>query len=91
MLHVGQSGDKMILTTDKMVFVTDLENSDEYIENLITEYGTNQYRIKVDRTLNPPYYQLFHEWKEGKRTLNNHLFSSSRLEKIVDYINQNIQ
>lgn len=24
----------MILTTDKMVFVTDLENSDEYIENL---------------------------------------------------------
>lgn len=51
----------MILTTDKMVFVTDLENSDEYIENLITEYGTNQYRIKVDRTLNPPYYQLFYE------------------------------
>ena len=81
----------MILTTDKMVFVTDFENSDEYIENLITEYGTNQYRIKVDRTLNPPYYQLFYEWKEGKRTLNNHLFSSSRLEKIVDYINQNIQ
>lgn len=81
----------MLLTTDKMVFVTDLENSDEYIENLITEYGTNQYRIKVDRTLNPPYYQLFYEWKEGKRTLNNHLFSSSRLEKIVDYINHNIQ
>ena len=50
----------MILTTDKMVFVTDLENSDEYIENLITEYGTNQYRIKVYRTLNPPYYQLFY-------------------------------
>ena len=74
----------MILTTDKMVFVTNQDNSDEYIENLITEYGTNQYRIKIDRTLSPPYYQLFYEWKEGKRTLNNHLFSSSRLEKIVD-------
>ena len=81
----------MILTTDKMVFVTNQDNSDEYIENLITEYGTNQYRIKIDRTLSPPYYQLFHEWKEGKRHLNNCLFASSKLEKIVNYINQNIQ
>ena len=81
----------MILTTDKMVFVTNQDNSDEYIENLITEYGTNQYRIKIDRTLSPPYCQLFHEWKEGKRQLNNCLFASSKLEKIVNYINQNIQ
>ena len=81
----------MLLTTDKMVFVTNQDNSDEYIENLITEYGTNQYRIKIDRTLSPPYYQLFHEWKEGKRQLNNYLFASSKLEKIVNYINQNIQ
>lgn len=81
----------MILTTDKMVFVTNQDNSDEYIENLITEYGTNQYRIKIDRTLSPPYYLLFHEWKEGNRQLNNCLFASSKLEKIVNYINQNIQ
>ena len=81
----------MILTTDKMVFVTDRDKSDEYIENLITEYGTNQYRIKIDRTVSPPYYQLFHEWKEGKRQLNNLLFASSKLEKVVNYINQNIQ
>ena len=81
----------MILTTDKMVFVTDQDNSDEYIENLITEYGTNQYCIKIDRTLNPPYYQLFHEWKKGKRQLNSYLFASSKLENIVNYINQNIQ
>lgn len=81
----------MILTTDKMVFVTDPEDSDKYIENLITEYGTNRYRIKIDRTLRPPHYQLFHEWKEGKRKLNRELFSSSKLEKIVNYINENIQ
>lgn len=31
----------MILATDKMVFVTDQDNSNEYIERLITEYGTN--------------------------------------------------
>lgn len=81
----------MILTTDKMVFVTDSEDSDEYIEVLITEFATNRYRIKIDRTLRPPYYQLFHEWKEGKRKLNRELFSSSKLEKIVNYINENIQ
>ena len=81
----------MILTTDKMVFVTDRDKSDKYIETLITEYGTNQYRIQIDRTLIPPYYQLFHEWKEGKRQLNNCLFASSKLEKVVNYINQNIQ
>ena len=40
----------MILTTDKMAFVTDQDNSDKYIEELITEYGTNQYRIKINRT-----------------------------------------
>ena len=81
----------MILTTDKMVFVTNQDSSDAYIENLITEYGTNQYCIKIDRTLSPPYYQLFHEWKEGKRQLNNCLFASNTLEKIVGYINRNIQ
>lgn len=81
----------MILITDKMVFVTNQDNSDEYIENLITEYGTNQYRIKMDRTLNPPYYQLFHEWKEGKRQLNDCLFAAGKLEKIVSFVNKNIQ
>lgn len=81
----------MILTTDRMVFVTNQDNSDEYIENLITEYGTNHYCIKIDHTLNPPYYQLFHEWKEGKRQLNTYLFASSKLENIVNYINKNIQ
>lgn len=81
----------MILTTDKMVFVTDSEASDEYIEDLITEFATNQYRIRINRTLRPPYYQLFHEWEEGKRELNRELFSSSQLEKIVNYINENIQ
>lgn len=81
----------MILTTDKMVFVTDPDDSGKYIENLRTEYATNQYCIKINRTLKPPYYSIFHEWKEGKRMLHSELFSSSKLEKIVSYINENIQ
>lgn len=81
----------MILATERMVFVTDSEDSDEYIENLRTEFNTNQYLIKIDRTLKPPYYELFHEWKERKRNLNNRLFASSKLQKIVNYINENIQ
>lgn len=81
----------MILKCKKMVFVTDEDDSDKYIENLRTEYGTNLYRIKINRTLNPPYYQLFHEWKEGKRILNRELLSSSKLEKIVNFIDENIQ
>lgn len=81
----------MILTTGKIVFVTDSDDSDCYIENLRTEYNTNLYCIKIDRTLKPSYYQLFHEWKEGKRKLNRRLFASSKLEKITNYIIKNIQ
>lgn len=74
-----------------MVFVTDSDDSSGHIEHLRTEYGTNQYCIKIDRTLKPPYFELFHEWKEGKRKVNARLFASSKLEKIVSYINENIQ
>lgn len=81
----------MILTTDKMIFVTDQNDSSDNIENLITEYGTNQYRIKIDRTLHPPYFELFHEWIDGKRRRSVLLFASSKLDKIVCYINKNIQ
>lgn len=81
----------MILATERMVFVTDPEDSDKFIENLRTEYNTNQYRIRIDRTFKAPYYELFHEWKEGKRNLNRELFASSKLKKIINYINENIQ
>lgn len=80
----------MILTTERMVFVTDPEDSGKFIENLRTEYNTNQYRIAIDRTLKPPYYELFHEWKEGKRMLHNRLFASGNPEKIIHFINENI-
>lgn len=37
----------MILTTGKIVFVTDPDESDCYIENLRMEYNTNLYRMKA--------------------------------------------
>lgn len=60
-----------------MLFVTDPEELDRRIANLRTEYNTNQYRIKIDRAFISPYYELFYEWKEGKRIFNNLLFASS--------------
>ena len=72
-----------------MVFVTGPEDSGKFIENLRTEYNTGQYRIRTDCT--PPCYELFHEWQESKRSLNSRLFASRNPEKIVNYINENLQ
>lgn len=41
----------MILTTGKIVFVTDPDESDCYIENLRTEYNTNLYNSIYNRLL----------------------------------------
>ena len=79
----------MMLATERIVFVTGPEDSDRFIENLRTEYNTGQYRIRINRT--PPCYELFHERLESKRSLNSRLFASSRPEKIVNHINENLQ
>lgn len=50
----------MILKTDRMLFVTDPEESDEYIEVLRTEYNTQTYVVRILRDQpNRPYYSLF--------------------------------
>ena len=79
----------MMLATERIVFVTGPEDSDRFIENLRTEYNTGQYRIRINRT--PPCDELFHERQESKRSLNSRLFASSRPEKIVNHINENLQ
>ncbi len=78
-----------MLATERMVFVTGPEDSGKFIENLRTEYNTGQYRIRIDRTL--PCYELFHERQESNHSLNSRLFTSSRPERIVNYINENLQ
>ncbi|MCM1217631.1 MAG: hypothetical protein NC548_24330 [Lachnospiraceae bacterium] len=73
------------------VFFIDEDTSDDYILRYVTEMNTQTYIIKQDCTLHPPYFELFREWRErqnGKmRTLNERLFASSKLEKIINYIN----
>lgn len=81
----------MLLRTNKMLFVTDSEESDEYIEVLRTEYNTCIYVLKLYRDqARSPFYYLFQEYKEGKRTLRKELFASSKIDKIINYINQNL-
>ena len=34
----------------------------------------------------PPFYELFEEYEQDGRLLNNRLFASSKFQKIEDYI-----
>lgn len=76
------------------VFFFDDDASNEYIFKYVTEMNTQTYVISQDNTLKPPYYELYRVWKERvngkKRELNERLFASSRLEKIIDFINTNL-
>lgn len=73
-----------------MLFVTDSETSDKHIEYLLTEYNTESYMVSIDRTMSSPYYTLFRVWKEGKRMLNDRLFATSKIDKLVKYVNDNL-
>lgn len=49
-----EKGADMIIITQKMVFVSDTEDSNKNIEYQRTEYIVNQHKIKIDRTFHPP-------------------------------------
>ena len=76
------------------VFFLDEDASDELTQEYVSEFGCMTYIIKRDCTMRPPEYRLFNEYKKrhnGKmRTFRDHLFSSSKLEKIINYINENL-
>lgn len=82
----------MILCTDKMIFATDDLATLEHFgnEQLLTEYNGQTYRISIDRTTFAPYYELFLEYKEGLRKLNTRLYATSNRDKLVAFINNNI-
>lgn len=73
-----------ILNIGGLIFVKDGEASDKYIETYRAEADLRSFRIKVDRTLNPPYYELFEEWKEGGRAMHKCLFATSSLSKMLN-------
>lgn len=76
------------------VFFINEDTSDEHIQEYVTEFGCETYIIKRDCTLRPPEYRLFHEYKKrhnGKmRVFRDNLFSSSKLDKIINYINDKL-
>ena len=82
----------MILCTDKMIFATDDLATLEHFgnEQLLTEYNGQTYRISIDRTTFAPYYELFVDYKEGLRRLTTRLFATSNRDKLVAFINNNI-
>lgn len=49
-----EKGADMILIIPKIVFVSDTEDSDKYIEYQKIEYIANQYKINIERTFQPP-------------------------------------
>lgn len=73
-----------------VIFVLDEDDSEKYITTYRAEHNLNQYRIVVDNTTSMPFYDLFLEYKDGKRHLHNHLFSTGQKEKLSDWIGRNI-
>lgn len=59
-------------------------------EQLTAEHDGRFFRISIDRSMLPPFYDLFEEYEQDGRLLNNRLFASSQLRKIEDYIKDNV-
>ena len=74
-----------IIKLGDVIFVIDEERSDKYIQHYRAEHNGNNYRIKVDKTLNPPYYELFQDWKQNGRPTSLRLFATSDINKIATY------
>lgn len=88
----------MIINLGGLVFVTSERESDKYIEVLRSEYDTGNYKLIINNTIRPIFYELFFEWEEQQlirndlkwRTLHTNIFSSGKLSKIEKYIRENI-
>ena len=74
-----------IIKIGDVIFVIDEERSDKYIQHYRAEHNGSNYRIKVDKTLNPPYYELFLDWKQNGRPTSLRLFATSDINKIATY------
>lgn len=77
-----------MIRANRALFVLDDETSDEYIQHYRTEVDLMELEIRKDNTMATPYYQLFRWFRDGKRRLNEQLFASSHIEKIIDFVNE---
>lgn len=74
-----------IIKFGNVIFVKDEDASDDLIQVFRAEHGLNRYRLKVDRTLKPPYYELFTDFRSNGREMSTKLFATSSLEKLRNY------
>ena len=74
-----------IIKIGSFIFVLDDEKSDAYIQTYRAEDGKN-YRIKVDNTLHPPYYEVFEDYREKGREWSRKLFATSSYDKLVKWL-----
>lgn len=66
-----------IIIIGRAIFVKDEDGSDALTETYRAEVDLQHYSLKVDKTLTPPYYEIFREWKDGKRILHERVFATS--------------
>ena len=77
----------MIIQTDKALFVPDEDRSTDNATEFYTEVNLSTLIIREDRSLRPPEFTLYKEYKENRRIFRDRLFASSKLEKIINYVN----
>lgn len=76
-----------MIITKRALFVLDYDSSDKVIQHYRTEVDLMELEIKMDNTMRPPYYEVFKWFKDGKRKVNERLFGSSHMDKIISFIN----
>ncbi len=77
-----------MIRTQRATFVMDFDNFDNHVQEYMTEVDLTKLVIQHNKTLTPPFFQLFREYRENRRTLREYLFSSSKLEKIINYVDK---
>lgn len=82
----------MIRVLSGVIFATDPRRTKEHFgqEQLTAEHNGRRFRISIDRSMLPQFYELFEEYEQDGRLLHNRLFASSRMQKIEDYIKEKV-
>ena len=82
----------MMKVLASIIFVSDAKRTKEHYgqEQLTAEHNGRFFRISIDRSMPPPFYELFEEYEQDGRLLNNRLFASTHLQKIENYIKENV-
>lgn len=79
----------MIWKIDDIIFVT--SKADKYGETLLAEHNGQRYRIRIDKTMMPYYYEVFRHYYEGERDLHQNPFASSRRSRIEEWVTANLK